>query len=300
MIKTNSIKAWLLAARLHTLSGAAMPVGIGMALAWTDMMRNGDTSRFSLTVMILAFLFAFIMQIDANIINDYFDFKRGNDKSELRKGPKRACTEGWVTPSAMRKAIALVTVCGALTGLPLAFIGGYEMIVIGVLCIAGAFLYTTHLSYIGMGDVLCLLFFGLVPVCVPYYIQTGTMTVACLSVGLAAGVVIDVMMMANNYRDIATDTAAGKRTLFVMLGARRSRLVFASAGIIAILLNIPLAMNGHPLALLLPVLTFLPMHFFITNRVYKIRQGAELYSVLVSAARNIIVYGLSTIVGVLC
>lgn len=100
-IKTNSLKAWFLASRPKTLIGAIVPVAIGVSLAFNQT----GIELFSFTPAILCLLFASIMQIDANFINDYFDYKRGNDKSEVRLGPKRSCTEGWITSSAMKKPL---------------------------------------------------------------------------------------------------------------------------------------------------------------------------------------------------
>ena len=162
-IKTNAFRAWLLASRPKTLIGAAVPVMLGMALAF-----NHGTGPFDFILAILCLLFAFVMQIDANFVNDYFDCIKGNDASEIRLGPKRACAEGWVTLPAMKKAIIFTTAVAAFVGLPLIFYGGYEVIPVGLLCIVFCFLYTTKLSYLGFGDVLVLVFFGLVPVCLTY------------------------------------------------------------------------------------------------------------------------------------
>ena len=84
-IKTNSLKAWFLASRPKTLIGAIVPVAIGVSLAFNQT----GIELFSFTPAILCLLFASIMQIDANFINDYFDYKRGNDKSEVRLGPQK-------------------------------------------------------------------------------------------------------------------------------------------------------------------------------------------------------------------
>ena len=105
-----------------------------------------------------------IMQIDANFINDFYDYAKGNDDAATRLGPLRACTQGWVKIDSMKKAIASTTILACLVGLPLVYYGGLEMILIGLLCVVFCFLYTTHLSYIGLGDVLVLVFFGIVPV----------------------------------------------------------------------------------------------------------------------------------------
>ena len=169
-IKTNSMKAWLLAARPKTLSGAAVPVMIGLSLAYSDARFYVD-GAFNWIAAILCMLFAFAMQIDANFINDFYDFVNGTDDAETRLGPRRACAQGWVTLDAMKKAIALTTCLACVIGLPLAYYGGLEMIAVGVACVVFAFLYTTFFSYQGLGDLLVLVFFGLIPVCCTYYIH---------------------------------------------------------------------------------------------------------------------------------
>ena len=94
-VKTNSIKAWLLAARPKTLAGAAVPVMLGCALAAAD-------GWFQIVPAMLCFLFAFLMQIDANFINDFFDYLKGSDRED-RLGPERACAQGWITLEAMKR-----------------------------------------------------------------------------------------------------------------------------------------------------------------------------------------------------
>ncbi|MBP7359274.1 MAG: 1,4-dihydroxy-2-naphthoate octaprenyltransferase, partial [Prevotella sp.] len=74
----NSMKAWVLAARPKTLAGAAVPIMVGVALAFVDS-RMYSINAFSVNAAILCLLFAFIMQIDANFINDFFDYVNGND-----------------------------------------------------------------------------------------------------------------------------------------------------------------------------------------------------------------------------
>ena len=174
-MKQNSVKAWFLAARPKTLTGAAVPVMIGVSLAWVDSLLYDD-HPFQWLAAVLCFLFAFVMQIDANFINDFFDFANGTDDTETRLGPRRACAQGWVSLDAMKRAIAITTCLACIIGLPLVFFGGLEMILIGLICVIFCFLYTTHFSYLGLGDVLVLVFFGIVPVCTSYYLHLHTVT----------------------------------------------------------------------------------------------------------------------------
>lgn len=296
-ITTNSIKAWILAARPKTLSGAAVPVMIGCALAYADSMSFGD-DIFSFPAAILCMLFAFIMQIDANFINDFIDFAKGTDDCETRLGPKRACAQGWVTPQAMKHAIAATTILACLVGLPLVFYGGLEMILIGMICVVFCFLYTTHLSYMGLGDLLVLVFFGLVPVCITYYIQLHEFTLELVVASLACGLVIDTLLLINNFRDRETDKVAGKNTLAVCLGAKNTHQLYLGVGVAANLLGAIFWVEGHVLAFILPFF-YLALHYLTWLHIKSIWEGRELNKCLGETARNMFVYGLLVTVGIL-
>lgn len=297
IIKTNSLKAWLLAARPKTLSGAAVPVMIGAALAWQDAkMYDGDV--FSWTAALLCLLFSFAMQIDANLINDFFDFVNGSDDAETRLGPRRACAQGWVTLDAMKKAIALTTCLACVIGLPLAWYGGLEMILVGVLCVVFAFLYTTFFSYEGLGDVLVLVFFGLVPVGCTYYVQIHDLTWEVFLASLACGLVIDALLIVNNFRDRDNDRLAGKKTLIVRMGPEAGLQLYLGVGVGAMILDGTFCLNGHPLATVFPLLYFV-LHVFTYLRIKKIYQGKALNFCLGETARNIFIYGLCVTIGLL-
>lgn len=296
-VRQNSAKAWMLAARPKTLSGAAVPVMIGLALAYSDAAGSG--LAFDWTAAAQCFLFAMIMQIDANFINDYFDFIKGTDDTEKRLGPRRACAQGWVKPRSMRYAIALTTIAACVAGLPLIFYGGVEMILVGAVCVVFCFLYTTYLSYVGLGDVLVLVFFGLVPVCITYYIQLHTCTWEVLAASVSCGLVIDCLLLVNNYRDRDTDREAGKNTLVVRLGAHCGRMLYLSSGLTACLLGAVSAFAGHPLAFALPLLAYLPLHVLTYRRIVRINKGKALNACLGETARNILVYGIAVSAGVL-
>lgn len=296
-VKINSLRAWLLAARPKTLSGAAVPVMIGGAWAIADAPLY-HVSPIRWIPLVLCFLFAFVMQIDANFINDYFDYVNGADDRETRLGPPRACAQGWVTLGAMKQAIALTTILGALIGLPLVYYGGLEMLLVGVVCIVFCFLYTTHLSYLGMGDVLVLVFFGIVPVTITYYIQLHTCTWPVLVSSIACGLVIDALLLVNNFRDRDNDRAVGKLTLVVKMGDTASLYSYLSVGIVACLLGLVSLFAGHPLAFLLP-LVYLVLHVSTYLKIKRIDHGKALNLCLGETARNIFIYGLTVSAGLL-
>lgn len=296
-IKQDSWQAWLLAARPKTLTGAMVPVMIGLALAWTDG-KGYEEGTFNAVAAILCALFAMIMQVDANFINDFYDYAKGNDDAATRLGPLRACTQGWVKIDSMKKAIATTTILACLVGLPLIYYGGLEMILIGLLCVVFCFLYTTHLSYIGLGDVLVLVFFGIVPVCTTYYIQLHTMSWEVFLASIACGLVIDGLLMVNNYRDRENDKRDGKRTLVVEIGEKSAERFYMWLGIAALLLGITFWVNGHVLASIFPVL-YLLLHTFTWLKMRRINHGKELNVCLEETARNMLVYGLCVSIGLL-
>ncbi|MBR3079282.1 MAG: 1,4-dihydroxy-2-naphthoate octaprenyltransferase [Prevotella sp.] len=296
-VRKNSLKAWILAARPKTLSGAAVPVMIGLALAFVDAREYGD-DIFSWTPVILCLLFAFIMQVDANFINDFFDYVRGNDDSTSRLGPLRACTQGWVSLEAMKKAIASTTVVACAIGLPLVYYGGLEMILVGFVCVVFCFLYTTHLSYYGMGDVLVLVFFGIVPVCCTYYVQLHTVTWQVFWASVACGLVIDGLLIVNNYRDRYNDERDGKMTLVVRIGSDAAEWLYLFLGITACLTGVVFWLNGHILAFVLPFI-YLVLHVFTWLKMRRINFGRPLNECLGETARNMFVYGLMVALGLL-
>jgi 1,4-dihydroxy-2-naphthoate octaprenyltransferase len=296
-IKTDSLKAWLLAARPKTLSGAAVPVMIGVALAWVDAQQYED-DPFNWIAAVLCLLFAFVMQIDANFINDFFDFANGTDDVETRLGPRRACAQGWVKLESMKKAIALTTCFACVVGLPLAWFGGLEMILVGILCVVFAFLYTTFFSYQGLGDVLVLVFFGIIPVCCTYYVQLHEFTWQVFLASLACGMVIDALLIINNFRDRDNDREAGKNTIIVRLGAEAGLQIYLGVGVGAIILGGTFLMHGHILAFILPFL-YLLLHVLTYLKIKRIYQGKALNLCLGETARNIFIYGLCVSIGLL-
>lgn len=296
-ITTNSAKAWLLAARPKTLAGAAVPVMIGSALAVSDAQW-----QVRWLPMVLCFLFAFTMQIDANFINDYFDFRKGAD-DELRLGPKRACAQGWVTPKAMLRAIAITTFLACAIGLPLVYFGGWKMVAVGAVCVLFCFLYTTHLSYVGMGDLLVVLFFGIVPVTMTYYLvmpeAMQTVTTECLLLSVACGLVVDTLLVVNNVRDIDNDRRTGKRTLIVAMGRRQGQVLYFFLGFAAVILGCFLPYYEHHWATWLPIILYQPLHVVTFVEMWKIGQGTALNRILGKTARNIFIYGLAVSIGLL-
>ena len=209
-IKQNSPYAWFLAARPKTLTGAIIPVLLGSAPC---LQRRTVQDRTRPAVRPLCLRHADCRQLYQRPLR----LPERDRPSGRPAGPQRACAEGWITPAAMKTGIGIALTLSCLAGLAVLFTvwgqlphGGWELVVLGVVCILFAFLYTTLLSYRGWGDVLVLVFFGFVPVCGTYYVQAYTLNMDVVVLSLVSGLAIDTLLMVNNYRDREQDAVSGK------------------------------------------------------------------------------------------
>lgn len=281
-----NLKYWILAARPKTLTAALIPVCTATALAFAQ-----GHGRWLPSVVCM--LFAALMQIAANFINDLFDFKKGTDRED-RLGPERACAQGWITPQAMKRGIGVMLVLACVVGCCLLPYGGWVLVGIGVACVVFAFLYTTLLSYMGCGDVLVWVFFGLVPVCGTYYVQAQMLTPAVWWLAVACGLVIDTLLVLNNYRDREQDAQSGKRTLIVALGERFGSMFYLLQGVAGYACVAALVIYGHTWAAVLPALYLVP-HFMTWRTMTTIRYGRELNRVLGLTSRNMLIFAMLTV-----
>ena len=291
--KPGVFRAWVLASRPKTLAAAAVPVLVGCALAYSD-------GCFRWPEALLCTLFAFLMQIDANLINDLFDYTKGSDRQD-RLGPERACAQGWISLQAMKTGIIVTVTLACLIGCTLLFYAGWELIIVGVLCVLFAFLYTTGpypLSYNGWGDVLVIIFFGFVPVGGTYYVQALTWTPDVTVASLVCGLLIDTLLVVNNYRDREADARSGKQTIIVRFGEKFGRYFYLSLGITASLLCLRFLSEGHFYAGLLPQLYLIP-HFFTWKKMVRIYNGKKLNNILGETSRNMLLMGVLLSLGLL-
>ena len=250
--------------------------------------------------IILCFLFAFLMQIDANFINDLFDFLKGTDRED-RLGPERACAQGWISPKAMKAGIGVTTVLAGITGLTLLNFGGWELIPVGIACMVFAFLYTAGpypLAYHGWGDVLVLIFFGFVPVGCTYYVMAHGWNTSVTIASIACGLIIDTLLMINNFRDREQDAVSGKKTIVVRLGARAGLILYFLLGLAACWLCFYFLSIGKIYAVLLPQF-YLVMHIMTTIRMAKIGKGKALNMILGETSRNMLIFGIMLTLGLI-
>lgn len=290
-VRPHSPRAWLLAVRPKTLPAAIAPVLVAGAIAH----RHG---LWQWQPWALCLAFAALMQVASNFINDLFDHIKGRDTAD-RLGPERTCAQGWISPTAMRWGIGLVVGLACVVGLCLIPYGGWALVGLGVACVAFAFLYTTSLAQRGWGDALVIVFFGLVPVVATYYVQSPILLPppSVWALGMACGLMVDTLLVVNNYRDRHTDASVGKRTLVVALGEVWGRRLYLLVGVLAVVsLTIVFVIEEAYPALLIPPCLYL-VHRHTYRRLCHIGQGKALNALLGKAAQSIILFTLFTTLG---
>jgi 1,4-dihydroxy-2-naphthoate octaprenyltransferase len=171
-----------------------------------------------------ALVVALAIQIGTNYANDYSDGIRGTD--DVRVGPVRLTASGLASPSAVRRAALAAFGVAAVVGLALAWATSWWILLVGAVCFLAGWFYTggpRPYGYAGLGEVFVFVFFGLVATVGTFYVETLRLDrwqvwVAAVMVGLLA----TALLLANNLRDIATDSQSGKKTLAVRVGRRRA------------------------------------------------------------------------------
>ncbi len=212
---------WLAGARPRTLPAALAPVLAGTAVA--AYVDNAVWWKAALALVV-----SLALQVAVNYANDYSDGVRGTDAE--RVGPMRLVGSGAASPKAVKTAAFLAFGVAAAAGLVLAATTAWWLIAVGLISVLAAWFYTggsNPYGYLGLGEVMVFVFFGLVAVIGTTYVQTESFELLALYAAVGVGALACAILVVNNLRDIPTDTIAGKRTLAVALGDERTRYLYA-------------------------------------------------------------------------
>lgn len=288
MTTTAPAHAWLLASRPATLPAAAVPVIVGAGAA------ASEGAGFRPLVFAATLASALLIQIGTNFANDYSDFHRGADH-EGRLGPLRVTQSGLISHDAVRRGIVVAFGAATLLGAYLAWVGGWPIILIGVLSIICGLAYTGGpwpFGYHGLGDVFVFLFFGVIAVTGTAYLQAGVWSTFTVLVSIPIGLLVTNILVINNLRDLPTDRAAGKHTLAVRLGERGTRVQYALLAALAYLVPAALALDGPPARrwLLLPWLTA-PLAILLVRAVLGGLAGRDLNPMLKRTGQLLLLFG---------
>lgn len=283
------MKKWWAGARPRTLPAAIVPVMVGTAVAESEGVVVWWRLLAAMTV-------ALAIQIGTNYANDYSDGVRGTD--DVRVGPVRLVASGLATPQAVKRAALLSFGVAAVAGLCLALAVNPLLILVGAASFAAGWLYTggpKPYGYIGLGEVMVFLFFGVVATTGSAYVHTEEISGLALAASVPVGLLATALLVANNLRDIPTDAVAGKRTLAVRVGDRTTRAFFVAC------LAVPFVLLGL-LALTKPwvllAVLVIPVAVGPARRVIGGAAGPQLIHVLQDTGQVQLLYGILLAMGI--
>ena len=219
--RLSTTQVWWSAVRPATLAASVAPVLTATAIA-VHLGGVRWAAGFGALVVALS------IQLGVNFANDYSDFVRGADVN--RVGPVRAASSSVVQPGHVRSAAIAAFGIAGVVGLALSVAFGWPLLIIGAACLLAGWLYTggpRPYGYLGLGEVFVFIFFGLVATLGTYFVETARITPLpiTLLMSCAMGFLATAILVLNNLRDIATDLAAGKRTLATRIGRERTRIL---------------------------------------------------------------------------
>ncbi|WP_279150797.1 1,4-dihydroxy-2-naphthoate octaprenyltransferase [Muribaculum intestinale] len=234
-----TLKPWIEAMRLRTLPVSA--AGVLTAIGY-----NVGDGTFKGAPAALCLIFALLAQVASNFANEYYDYRDGLDRAG-RDGPRRGVTEGDITPGAMLRATYATLGMACCVGLSLLWWGGWWLLIAGIVIAIGAMAYSAGpypLSRHGLGEVAVIIFFGVIPVNLTYYVQSGYFAWPVGIASAAIGLMGANVLLVNNYRDADDDASVGKRTLAVIMGRGFAYSLYLINGVLGMLLLLD-AMGVH-------------------------------------------------------
>lgn len=282
----KTVGYWIEAMRLRTLPVSVSGVLAAVAFAVMD-------GSFNMWPALLCLLFAVLAQVASNFANEYFDYKSGVD-SPGREGPRRGVTEGEIKPGAMKAATFITLGVACAVGLSLIAWGGWWLLAAGATIALGVLAYSAGpypLSHHALGEVAVICYFGIIPVNLTFYLQTGAWDMSVFMGSLAIGLMGANVLLVNNYRDRSDDAAVGKQTLAVVAGPNTASTIYLINGwLVPVLLLGPLAALPRIGAWVL-VVAYLAIHTMLWCKMLS-RRGAALNPLLGATAMLMLVFTL--------
>lgn len=215
-------QSWFQIARPLTWTGTISPIIVGTTIASYNESVRLDT----FFVLIVA---AVCVQAAANIWNDYFDFVNGQDKEKWYRQTEGSCEDLTGPAHNQLPYVALgLLVIAAMLGLWLAINSHFIIILIGIAGIFAGYKYSAgghhSLSALGFGEITAAIFLGFVPVLLVSIIQGQTFNIITLFISILFALLISMMILTNNIRDIHKDEGF-RKTIAIRVEKKRALLL---------------------------------------------------------------------------
>ena len=281
------LSSWIMAARPRTLTLSITPVVVGTALAWA-----AERKVHWLAVLAALVGSAFI-QIGTNLHNDAADFKRGGDGPE-RIGPPRVTASGLLSATTVNRGAMICFAIAALMGIYLVFVGGWPILLLGILSIASGWGYTAGpfpIAYTPLGELFVVAFFGVAAVGGTYFLCTGEISLPALAAGVAVGSLTGGVLLVNNHRDVVSDARVGRRTLPIVVGPTLTIAVYIGLMLLPFAL-LPLIDGALPNGQVWPALIALPLVFVLIYRFAREPRGPVFNRILVQTVQAQLAFSL--------
>jgi 1,4-dihydroxy-2-naphthoate octaprenyltransferase len=242
----NIYRNWFLAARPWSFTMTAISVGVGGTLAAVE-------GFFSWPLFLLTLIAAILMHAASNLINDFDDVRHGVDSPDVPTARYRPhpLMEGHLRLEQVRMAAHLLYLLAAAIGLFLAATRGILILFLGLIGTAAGITYTApplNYKYKALGEFSVFLMWGPLMVTGAYYVQQQNVSADALLISIPFGVLVALVLLANNMRDVAYDRSKGIQTLAILLGERRGISVYLGLIVAAYLAVVVMAVVG-PLTL---------------------------------------------------
>ena len=253
----NIYRNWFLASRPWSFSMTAISVSVGGALAAID----GD---FLWGLYVLTLVGGIFLHAATNLINDYYDVKSGVDTREVSTAQYRPhpLLEGKLSTKSVLKAAYLLYGATTIIGLFLAVTRGWHLLWIGSIGTLASLTYTAppfKYKYSALGEISVFLMWGPLMVMGSYFVQRQAFSASAFWISLPFGMLVALVLLANNIRDVTQDRSKGILTLPIVIGQRNGLRLYIALVVLAYLGIIGMSIIGPLNMWSLIVLLSLPL-----------------------------------------
>jgi 1,4-dihydroxy-2-naphthoate polyprenyltransferase len=281
--------------RPFTLTASLVPVLIGTGMALSQ-------GHFH-ALLFLSFLIAsLLIQVATNMFNEYFDYKRGLDDHNM-VGIAGTIVRDGVHP---RTVIRLAWICVAvsvLLGVYICASTTWWIAAVGTLCLCVAYCYSggpKPLAYTPFGELAAAIAMGPAIVLLAFYVQTSTITAQSIVTSIPIGLLIGAILLGNNIRDMEQDRQGGRRTLVILLGRERGRVLFASVFAVSYVVVLGLVVLGYLTPWTLLVFLTVPSATHVVKLYYRYTEPKQLHPAVKGTSTLLFRFGALMFVGFLC